>query len=88
MKSFDYIQDPGHGWLAVSLTDLARVHLSPQDFSGYSYMRRGVAYLEEDCDMPKFLEHYRRLHAFLPEIVHRYVERTPIRGYASLNPQR
>jgi hypothetical protein len=54
--TFTYLIDPGHGWLIVSLGDLAGTGLSPADFSACSYMRGDTLALEEDCDMPKFLK--------------------------------
>lgn len=55
MKTLTFHVDPGHGWLEVPLTDLhnARcMHL----ISSYSYMDRQNAYLEEDCDAPRYLD--------------------------------
>jgi hypothetical protein len=54
--TFTYLQDPGHGWLIVSLGDLAEAGLSPADFSACSYVRGDTFALEEDCDMPRFLK--------------------------------
>jgi hypothetical protein len=54
--TFTYLQDPGHGWLIVSSGDLAEAGLSPADFSSCSYMRGDTLALEEDCDMPRFLQ--------------------------------
>lgn len=45
--------DPGHAWLEVSLTDVRR---SKIEVSAYSYKRGKRAFLEEDCDAPKFLK--------------------------------
>jgi len=51
MKTYHYIQDPGHGWLRVPLTDLPEVfHPSP-----YSFKDATFAYLEEDCDLSAFV---------------------------------
>ena len=52
---YEYHTDPGHGWLAVPDVELALLGLSGS-ISGYSYQRGSVVYLEEDCDMSKFLE--------------------------------
>ena len=52
---YEYHTDPGHGWLAVPDVELALLGLSGS-ISGYSYQRGAVVYLEEDCDMTKFLE--------------------------------
>jgi hypothetical protein len=53
----DYLQwhsDPGHAWLEVSLTDVVRSKVA---ISPYSYVKGRRAYLEEDCDAPRFLKH-------------------------------
>jgi hypothetical protein len=49
-KRYDFIHDPGHGWLKVPLADL------PADFkpTSYSFYDATFAYLEEDCDAPEF----------------------------------
>lgn len=49
-KTYDYIQDPGHGWLKVPLGDL------PDGFRPTQYSLRDTrfAYLEEDCDFGAF----------------------------------
>jgi hypothetical protein len=54
-KTFTYLQDPAHGWLLVSKSDLAAVGLAPEDFSSFSYARDDTFALEEDCDMSIFL---------------------------------
>jgi len=63
---FDYYQDPGHGWLCVTLEDIRNAGLKPSAFSAYSYRRRNqretVMFLEEDCDMPKFIQAYETAH--------------------------
>jgi methyl coenzyme M reductase subunit C-like uncharacterized protein (methanogenesis marker protein 7) len=54
MKTFNFISDPSHGWLKVPVTELERLGIQNQ-ISRYSYIRKGMAYLEEDCDMAKFI---------------------------------
>lgn len=52
--SFDFINDPGHGWLKVPFHYI-------QDFkigsciSNFSYVNGDYIYLEEDCDANLFL---------------------------------
>lgn len=50
-----YIEDPGHAWLEISKRDVIK---SGVEISHYSYEnpRTGMAYLEEDCDAPAFLQ--------------------------------
>lgn len=65
MTTFTFHSDPGHGWLEVSLAELARVGLAPSDFSAYSYQHRDKVYLEEDCDATTFVMTYeKRVGAF------------------------
>jgi hypothetical protein len=56
--TFDFISDPGHGWLKVNTRDLFALGLTPGDFSSYSYRRNDDLYLEEDCDASRFIETY------------------------------
>lgn len=48
---YEFIIDPGHGWLKVPLADL------PAGFepTQYSFKDGDFAYLEEDCDAPSFI---------------------------------
>jgi len=54
-KTYTYFTDPGHGWLRVKKSELAALGIANQ-ISPYSYMRGDHAYLEEDCDMAKFMK--------------------------------
>ena len=85
---YDFISDPGHGWLRVTRTELNGLGIADQ-ISSCSYQKGQYVYLEEDCDAPVFekaweAKHKRKLH---DEIDFRYVDRTPIRGYASYNKE-
>jgi hypothetical protein len=62
MADFTFFSDPGHGWLAVSAADLREVGLFAVDFSRYSFMSGDRFYLEEDCDAPKFMDAWERVH--------------------------
>ena len=80
MTKYRFISDPGHGWLEVPLTELQRICPVKSQFS---YKNGVFAYLEEDCDMPKFL----RIKDFISEpyeLIEVYQENTPIRGYNRL----
>jgi hypothetical protein len=57
--TFTKFTDPAHGWLHVTLADIARVGLRPDDFSEYSYRLSDDFYLEEDDDAPKFITAWR-----------------------------
>ena len=48
--TLNYYQDPGHGWVKISIKKLQQLGIEDK-ISHYSYMRRDQAYLEEDCDL-------------------------------------
>jgi hypothetical protein len=49
-----FICDAGHGWGEVSIDLINELRIANQ-ISRYSYMKGDKAYLEEDCDLPIFL---------------------------------
>ena len=51
----NWICDPGHAWLKVSLKRLFKSGVADK-ISNYSYLRSGYAYLEEDQDAWVFLQ--------------------------------
>ncbi|MCO5185387.1 MAG: hypothetical protein M9928_11420 [Anaerolineae bacterium] len=70
-----FLSDPGHGWLVVPLADIARSDCANQ-ISRYSFIdtRDGVAYLEEDCDVARYLEALEAAGISRPQIVSAYTE--------------
>lgn len=54
---YRFYEDAGHGWLSVPVDELVRLGIAEQ-ISVYSYISPSLkyAYLEEDCDLTKFLE--------------------------------
>lgn len=52
---YKFIEDPGHGWLEVTMKELIDLGIADK-ISSCSYRKNGTAYLEEDCDMGVFLE--------------------------------
>ena len=52
-----FTSDEGHGWLAVPVADYPDVLRFGTGF-GYLDRAAGVAYLEEDCEVPAFLAAY------------------------------
>ena len=54
-KTYTYFTDPGHGWLRVKRAELNVLGIANK-ISPYSYMRGDYVYLEEDCDMAKFMQ--------------------------------
>jgi len=59
MTKFFFHSDPGHGWLQVPMNLIDDLGLRPL-ISHYSYRdpTNTYAYLEEDCDAPKFIKVY------------------------------
>ena len=55
MRKYDFFEDPGHGWLKVDVRELDRLGIADK-ISNASYMQKGYAFLEEDCDLPIFLQ--------------------------------
>lgn len=52
---YAFFADPGHGWLKVPLKEIAQLGLEDK-ISSCSFVRDGYIYLEEDCDIPLFLQ--------------------------------
>lgn len=52
MLTLDYIQDPGHGWIAAPLEQINALGVTP---TPYSYTDGPTVWLEEDCDAPAYL---------------------------------
>ncbi len=67
-----YHTDPGHGWLEVTQADLTDVGLSYIDFSSCSYTDGKRLYLEEDCDMSKFMSAYKAKYKDYPAVSDQY----------------
>ena len=68
-RIFEFVTDPGHGWLKVDFETLAKLDLKLSDFSSCSYLffnsRKGAMqpfiYLEEDCDAGIFAKRYKEV---------------------------
>lgn len=65
-KSFDFISDPGHGWVKVPLVLLETLCIS-REITRYSYVRGEYAYLEEDLDATTFHQAYEKCFGFPPK---------------------
>jgi hypothetical protein len=48
-----WYSDPGHAWLGVEAEMMQELGIA-EEISSYSYLARGIVYLEEDCDAPRF----------------------------------
>ena len=79
-KKYKFYSDAGHGWLSVPKAELVKNGLE-NEISGYSYMKGGTAYLEEDCDCPLFMK---ALGLMNEDIEDKYVDgQSRIRNYES-----
>lgn len=85
MKTYKFYADPGHGWLAVKITELLELGIVTQ-ISLYSYMRGATAYLEEDCDARLFFNSYKdKYNKELTFTYNHTNNRSAIRNYDSYN---
>lgn len=84
MKTFDYIQDAGHGWVKVPVYLLTALNIADK-VSHYSYYRAGYGYLEEDCDLALFFDAYHARYGHDPKLRDRISDRSRVRNYAHYN---
>ena len=82
-KTYEYIQDPGHGWMKVTSAEVYRLGIR---VTHYSYERGDHLYLEEDCDMSAFLQ-AKDARGEPWKLQQRHVENTRIRNYPSARPR-
>ena len=54
-RNLNFYSDPSHGWLEVKRSDLIALGIE-DDISGFSYQKGSKVYLEEDCDMSRFID--------------------------------
>jgi hypothetical protein len=78
--------DNGHGWLAVKLNELKMFGIEDK-ISSYSYVRGKTAYLEEDCDMSKFITAAKAKGIEVEVREGPQRDRSPIRYFKSYNPE-
>lgn len=81
-KQFDYIQDPGHGWVKVPLALIRELGIADK-ITRFSYWHAGHVYLEEDCDLGLFFNAYNEAFGFDPKLRDRIARerRSRVRGY-------
>ena len=81
-KTFDFISDPGHGWVKVPMTLLHVLCISGK-ITDYSYRRGDYAYLEEDCDASLFHQAFEKCFGFPPKYRERNAGQkySRVRGY-------
>jgi len=78
--TFKYHHDESHGWLEVDQEALMALGIV-EKISEYSYMNGSKIYLEEDVDMPLFLDEVRSQYNLEPQLLHDRVEVSTIRDY-------
>ena len=81
MKKYRYHQDPGHGWIQVTLDELKQAGVL-HSITPYSYidLRNEIAYLEEDCDAATFVNAAGITRDQIEDVYHRgdcYIRRLP-----------
>ena len=76
-----FISDPGHAWLQVTLKDIVTLKVSDK-ISSCSYVKKNMAFLEEDCDAVVFLNAAKAA-GWLITIRETYQDPTQIRNYRS-----
>jgi hypothetical protein len=81
---FQYIQDPGHGWFAVTKQQAEQLGLSRESFSSWSYYGPdGTLYAEEDCDAQIVIEAHEDKFGSHPELSVEYLNHdAPLRMFA------
>lgn len=86
-KTYTFYSDGGHGWLKVSAKELMDLDLLSK-ISYYSYMSPSGkwVYLEEDCDLTKYLIAIGKGHEwFVSNVKNKYSDRSSIRSYPNIN---
>lgn len=79
--TLNFHTDPGHGWLEVPKA-FAKLVLRAKysQISCFSYMHGGMLFLEEDCDVPLFVEAC-RIEGINVKYETQHKDETPIRQY-------
>ena len=55
MKSIKFYSDPGHGWAETTIQEIKDLGIEC-DISSFSYRRGNKVYLEEDCDLSRYMK--------------------------------
>jgi len=79
IKTYVFHSDPGHGWLAVKISELIELEIMDK-VSSCSYKKGKTAYLEEDCDASLFIDALKKKGIEL-KFRESFQEHTPIRSY-------
>jgi hypothetical protein len=79
-KSFEFVEDAGHGWVKVPKSLLAELGIASQ-ITDCSYQRGEYAYLEEDTDRTLFENAFKEKFGVSPNLRERVVDNSRIRNY-------
>lgn len=79
---YDFHSDAGHAWLAVPLHHIEELEIVDK-ISSFSYLKDGIAYLEEDCDAPLFFKAFESKYGKYPKFLEldQEFDKSPIRDY-------
>lgn len=80
MSKYHIYTDAGHGWLKVKKQELLRLRIDDK-ITHYSYQRGQYAYLEEDCDLPTFVNAKNAVEEVVEYISHHSSKSSKIRSY-------
>lgn len=85
-KYYSFCSDAGHGWVKVPLKEIKSLGIAHK-ITKYSYMRKDMAYLEEDCDLAMLFKALESVNVFpvLRASKSRGERSSRIRGYISFN---
>jgi hypothetical protein len=80
---FKAYADPGHAWVAVKVKLLQDLGIADK-ITRFSYLKGKTAYLEEDCDVSKFVAAYTAKFGQKPTFTEKFTNKSsPIRSYPS-----
>ena len=87
-RTFNIISDPGHAWCKVPLRLLCKLRML-SDITVFSYIRKDMAYLEEDCDLSKFAAVYKNETGEAPKFNEQSSNKiSRVRNYEGYSPTR
>ena len=79
-RTYVIYEDAGHAWIKVPVLELFALQIA-SDITPYSYIYRGHAYLEEDCDLCKFFNAYHAVKGRDPKFRAVYSRSSTVREY-------
>jgi len=81
-----FLSDWGHGWLSVKRKEIIELGIV-DEITSYSYMKGDSVYLEEDCDMPLYMETQKARGVKVEIKSGKCHQTSPVRNYNSYNPK-